>query len=111
MVKNLNEAGAAQTRQMLEIAFKTLKVSHPFQPGQFVRWKKGMKNKKLPAYGDPVIVVEFLPVAVFDKKSGEESENPLFREPLDLVLGMFVRNEEDFILLHYDSRRFEPFPQ
>ena len=111
MVKNLNEAGAAQTRQMLEIAFKTLKVSHPFQPGQFVRWKKGMKNKKLPAYDEPVIVVEILSTAVFDKKSGGESEHPLFREPLDLVLGFFAKNEEEFLLLHYDSRRFEPVPQ
>lgn len=109
MGKEFNEAEIAQTRQMLEIAFKTLKCSHAFQPGQFVRWKKGMKNKKLPAYGDPVIVVEVLATAVFDKKSVEESENPLFREPLDLVLGVFARNEEDFLLLHYDSRRFEPF--
>ena len=96
---------------MLDIAFKTLTVSYNFQPGQFVRWKQGMKNKKHPAYGDPVIIVEVLSTAVFDKKSGGESENPLFREPLDLVLGLFTRNDEDFLLFHYDSRRFEPFPK
>ena len=111
MAKNFNEAETAQTRQMLEIAFKSLKVSHHFQPGQFVRWKKGMKNKKLPAYGEPVIVVEILPTAVFDRKSGEQSDNPLFREPLDLVLGFFAKNDEEFLLFYYDSRRFEPFPQ
>ena len=109
MGRNFNEAETAQVRQMLEIAYKTLKTSHPFQPGQFVRWKKGMKNKQLPAYGEPVIVVEVLTMAVFDKKWGGESDNPLFREPLDLILGFFAKNDEEFLLFHYDSRRFELF--
>lgn len=111
MAKNCNDAETAQTRQMLEIAFKSLKLSHHFQPGQFVRWKKGMKNKKFPAYGDPVIIVEILPTPVYDKKAGGESDSPLFREPLDLVLGMFSKNDEEFLLFHHDSRRFEPFPE
>jgi hypothetical protein len=106
-----NEAEIAQSKQMLEIAFKTLKVSHNFQPGTFVCWKKGMKNKQRPAYGDPAIVVEVLSTAAFDKKSGAESESPLFHEPLDLVLGFHPRENEEFILMHFDSRRFEPFSE
>ena len=109
MGRNSNEAETAQTKQMLEIAFKALKVSHPFQPGQFVRWKAGMKNRKLPAYGEPVVIVEILTTPVFDRKSGEQSDNPLFREPLDLVLGFFAKNDDEFLLFHFDSRRFEPF--
>lgn len=111
MAKDYNEAETLQTRQLLEIAFKILKASHSFHTGQFVRWKKGMKNKKFPAYGEPVVVVDFLTAPVFERKSEEESENPSFREPLDLILGMFAKNEEGFLILHYDSRRFEPFPQ
>ena len=111
MAGNFNEAEIAQSKQMLEIAFKTLRVSHNFQTGQFVRWKKGMKNRKLPANGDPVIIVEVLSTPVFDRKSGAESDSPLFREPLDLVLGMYARNDEDFLLFHYDSRGFELVPQ
>ena len=99
MIKTYNEAEIAQSKQMLEIAFKTLRVTHHFRPGQFVRWKQGMKNKALPAYGDPVIVMEVLSSPVFDRKGGVESESPLFREPLDLVLGLFTRNDEDFLLM------------
>jgi len=111
MIRKCNEGEIAQARQMLEIAFKTLRVTHNFQPGTFVRWKKGMKNKQRPAYDEPAIVVEVLTAAVFDRKSGIESESPLFREPLDLVLGLFARDDEDFLLFHYDSRRFEPYRQ
>ena len=111
MTTTFNNAEIAQARQMLEIAHKTLKVYHSFQPGTFVRWKKGMKNRPHPAHGDPAIVVEVLPAPVFDKKLAGESQSPLFREPLDLVLGFFARDDEDFLLFHYDSRRFEPFPQ
>jgi hypothetical protein len=93
---------------MLEIAFKTLKVSHNFQPGTYVHWKPGMKNRQCPAYNEPVIVVEFLHMPVFDRKSAGESESPLFREPLDLVLGFFASHDDSFVMAHYDSRRFEP---
>lgn len=109
MPRNFDDGEAGQARQMLEVAYKALKVSYNFQPGTFVRWKKGMKNRKLPAYGEPAIVVEVLNTPVFDKQAGADSESALFREPLDLVLGCFPRNEEDFLLFHYDSRRFEPF--
>ena len=111
MARPSNKADMAQSRQMLEIGFKTLKVSHNFQPGMFVRWKKGMKNKQRPAYDEPVIVVEVLLNPVFDRKFSEKSESPLFREPLDLILGLFARDSEDFLLIHFDSRRFEPFPE
>ena len=111
MTTKINEAEIAQARQLLEIAFKTLKVAHNFRPGTFVRWKKGMKNRQRPAYGNPVIVMEVLSTPVFDKKPGVESGSPMFHEPLDLILGLFAKDDEDFLLLHYDSRRFEPFPQ
>jgi hypothetical protein len=45
---------------------------------------------------------------VFDRKSAGESESPLFREPLDLVLGFFASHDDSFVMAHYDSRRFEP---
>jgi hypothetical protein len=111
MAGNFNEAEAAQNRQMLEIAFNTLKRRHIHQPGNFVRWKMGMKNRKLPAYGEPAIVVEVLPAPIYDRKYTGEAESPLFHEPLDLVLGLYAANGEEFHLLHFDSRRFEPFPR
>ena len=110
MAKPFNEAEVGQAKQMLEIAYKAMKVSHNFRTGQFVRWKPGLKNKPLPAYGDAAVVIEVLTSPVFDRRGGAESESPLFREPLDLVLGLFTNNNEDFQILHFDSRRFEPFP-
>lgn len=95
---------------MLGIAFKTFKMSHSFQYGSFVRWKPGMKNRKHPAYGEPAIVMEMLPTAILDKKSEGDSTSALFREPLDLVLGVFTTHDGEFLLFHYDSRRFEPLP-
>jgi hypothetical protein len=111
MDKPFNKAETAQSIQMLEIGFKTLKLSHDFQPGMLVRWKKGMKNRQRPAYGEPVIVVEVLLNPIFDKKFAENSESALFREPLDLVLGFYPMENEEFILMHFDSRRFEPLSE
>jgi hypothetical protein len=111
MAKPFNKAETAQSIQMLEIGFKTLKLSHDFQPGMLVRWKKGMKNRQRPAYGEPVIVVEVLLNPIFDKKFAENSESALFREPLDLVLGFYPMENEEFILMHFDSRRFEPLSE
>jgi hypothetical protein len=31
---------------------------HNFAKGQFVRWKPGLKNRKFPDYGEPVILAE-----------------------------------------------------
>ena len=81
---------------------------HSFKSKQFVRWKEGLQNRSRPAYGEPAIVWQILPQALMDEEKGTGS--PYFREPLDMVLGVLGDNGE-FILFHYDSRRFEPFPE
>ncbi len=75
-----------------------------FQPGQLVRWKAGMKNKRKPEYNEPAIVVEVLSEPVM-----ENSANPgsaYFREKLDIILAV-IDTDNDFLVFHYDSRRFE----
>ena len=76
-----------------------------FHPGQIVQWKVGMKNRTKPAYAEPVIVMDVLNPPVYDLSEGKEGSN-LFREPLTVVLGMHD-TDGDFLLFHYDGRRFE----
>lgn len=89
-------------RQMIEIR-------HDLQPGMLVTWKPGLQNKRWPQVGAPAVVIERLEAPLYDC---DESGSAYFREPLDLVLGLFIdegRHRGDFIVFHYDSRRFRPW--
>jgi hypothetical protein len=81
-------------------AEKSLKI------GMLAVWKDGMKNRKTPDYGVPMIVVDVLSPVVIDTTF--DSGSVYFREQLDLVLG-FVEEDGELATLHYDSRRFEPY--
>ena len=74
--------------------------------GMLVQWKPGMKNRNSPEYGEPRIVVELLEQPVLCTKF--DSGSVYFREPLDLLLGS-LDEEDEFCVLHYDSRRFETY--
>lgn len=78
---------------------------HTFKVGDIVRWKEGLKNRKVPNEKLPAIVVEVLDKPIYDEKA--EVGSTYFREPLDIILGMIIKG--DLITFHYDSRRFEPF--
>lgn len=80
---------------------------HTFKPGDIVRWKSGLKNRK-GSYEEAYIVIEVLDEPMFDSKHG--SGNAYFHEPLDLQLAE-LNDDGDFIAYWYDSRRFEPFSQ
>ncbi|MGA2660010.1 MAG: hypothetical protein ABSH34_21115 [Verrucomicrobiota bacterium] len=96
------------SKQSLLGMYEEMAKGHSFKPKQFVRWKEGLQNRSLPAYGEPAIVWQVLPQALIDEEKGTGS--PYFHEPLDIVLGVLGENGE-FILFHHDSRRFEPFPE
>lgn len=76
-----------------------------FRPGQIVQWKPGMKNRLIPVYGEPAIVMEVLNPPVFDPNKDLDGTS-LYREPLNLVLGI-QEADGDFLTFHYDARRFE----
>ena len=76
------------------------------QPGMLAVWKPGMKNRRTPEYGVPMIVMAVLNDELVDTEHGCGSV--YYREPLDLVLG-FIDEDGDFSTLYYDSRRFEQF--
>ncbi len=90
----------------LTAAFQALREHHRFAPGDLVRWKAGLRNKKRPHDGQPVIVMEVFDEPLYDHETS--SGSPYFREPLTLVVGD-LDDDGDFVLWHLDGRRLEHF--
>lgn len=104
--RDYDPAGAKKLEPLRE-ALDIFRLEHTFEVGDIVRWKNGMKNRRKPAYGEPAIVIEFdrnISVRLNDKGP----ETPYFREPLNLQLGL-LDDDGDFVVYHFDSRRFEPW--
>jgi len=93
-------------RQRLQERYEqlTARVSD-FRPGDIVKWKTGLRNRRRPTYGDVAIVIEKLKEPVFDE-SEKSAGSAYFREPLDLIIGI-IDDDGDFLCYHVDSRRFE----
>jgi hypothetical protein len=95
---------------VLQDRFKSLTARHRFKPGDLVSWKPGLRNRKVPSYSAPAIVVEVLAEPVLD--TDDESGSTYYREPHDLVLGVLwdqAPNRGDFVTFYFDSRRFQPW--
>lgn len=74
--------------------------------GQLAMWKPGLKNRRFPAYGQPAVVVDLLDPPRVDHE--DEAGSPYYREPLDVLLGI-LRKDGDFLVYHFDRRRFQPY--
>ena len=81
-----------------------LLIENKFKKRDLVVWKNGLRNKKLPNEGQPVVVLEILTAPLIEHE--QETGSPYFREPLDIVLAM-LDEDGDLVSFHYDSRRFE----
>jgi hypothetical protein len=100
------ETPSQACRRLLKETAERLDQPHVFSKGQFVRWKPGLKNRKYPDYGEPVIVTALLPFPVFDP-SETSAASPYFQEPLTLVIGTY--RDDDLLEFRVDGRRFGPF--
>lgn len=107
-VRPMNKLLARERSAVLRELFATFSEKHQLAPGMLVKWKQGLRNKKKPSYDEPAIVIEILDSPVIGKS--DESGSSYFREPLDLIAG-FLDDDGDFVVFHYDSRRFMPFSQ
>ncbi len=95
---------------LLDRFHQLTKVRHDLQPGIIVGWKPGLRNRKWPRQDEPAVVVERLPEPVFDT---DETGSTYFREPLDVILGVFIDTPEhrgDFLVFHANSQRYQPWP-
>ncbi len=101
------EPTAEYARRLRELS-EAMDRRHLFRPGQIVRWKPGLRNRRAPDYNEPAIVRAVLTEPVADEgQFGRDSGSPGFREPLTLVLGFLV-DDGDFLEFYYDGRQFEP---
>ena len=99
-------AATAESTSALKSAYDTFMQKTRFQPGDLVKWKPKCKNRKKPAYDQPVIVVSHLEDPIFSEQ--DEPASPYYREPLDLILG-FLGEDDEFLCYYFDSRRFLPY--
>ena len=93
-----------KTIERLKIFKDDFDKRYDFSEGDIVCWKANLKNRSVPDYGEPAIILEKLDEPFYDEK---ETGSVYFREPLDLILGIFAEGE--LISFHYDSRKFQPF--
>ncbi|NEX22779.1 hypothetical protein G3480_21150 [Thiorhodococcus mannitoliphagus] len=92
--------------------YRSLVQRHSFAPGDLVSWKPGLRNKRIPRYDQPAVVIEVLDEPVLDRM--DEAGSTYFREPLDLVLGLIWDSNPgrgELVTFHYDSRRFQPWSE
>ena len=113
LIEHLSGAGAVpraisvDTGQLSAI-YDSYMQRHEFKPGQIVEWKPGLRNKRLPDYGQPAVVQDVLAEPVIN--TAEPADSPYFREYLDLILGV-LDGDGDLVFLHFDARRLQPAHQ
>lgn len=71
--------------------YEAMQVCHTFKVGDIVTWKPGLSNRRYPKNGAPAVVMEVLETSVLDRE--RDSGSPYFREPLDVLLGVFAEDE------------------
>lgn len=94
------EAGGNGLRHKLKALAERLSKINVFTKGQVVKWKPGLKNRRFPDYGEPVIVTDVLSVPTFDP-SENSAGSPYYQEPLTIVVGMC--RDDEFIEFRLDG--------
>lgn len=92
--------------------YQALTGRYVFKPGDLVCWKPGLRNRRFPCGGRPAVVLEVLTTPVLDTDA--DSGSTYYREPLDLVLGLFLDEGEhrgNFLSWYFDGRRFQPWSE
>jgi len=97
-----------RTLQQLRDRHQLLCAVEPFQPGDIVTWKEGLRNKKHPEAGTAALVVKVFDHPLYDTAAGAGS--PYFNEPLGFVIGI-IDDDGDFLCFHSDPRRFTMIPE
>lgn len=92
--------------QELKKSYEAYISNESLSTGDVVSWKPGMRNRTLPNYRQPAIVIEKLQYPIFDESQNAGSQ--YFHEPLDLRVG-FLDDNNRFVIYFYDSRRFEKY--
>lgn len=92
--------------QDLKKSYEAYISNESLSTGDVISWKPGMRNRTLPNYRQPAIVIEKMQYPIFDESQNAGSQ--YFHEPLDLRVG-FLDDNNQFVTYFYDSRRFEKY--
>lgn len=103
----LNNMGpfAPQDPTVLHMAFATYSIPHTFHPGDIIKWKPGLKNRRIQG---PVVVLEVLDEPFYVEK---DFSTPNFHERLDIAIGVINITDGEFMSFYVDSRRFQPMEE
>lgn len=74
--------------QELKKSYEAYISNESLSAGDIVSWKTGMRNRTLPNYKQPAIVIERLQYPIFDESQNAGSQ--YFHEPLDLRVGFWT---------------------
>lgn len=104
----LEEESAYKDRMALVELYKRLndRKEEALKPGDLAKWKPGLKNRRHPEYGAPVVVMTVNEPPIVDTTF--ESGSPYYRELLGIVVGM-LDPDGDFMSMFCDRRRFEAY--
>lgn len=76
-----------------------------FKVGDIIKWKDQLKNRKIPDYNEPIIIMEMLEEPFFDTKADVGSA--YFNEKYDIKAG--ILQGDALLTFYFDSNRFELF--
>ena len=99
-----DESKVKEWKKLLIEYSNNLNQSETFQVGDFVIWKDGLKNRKIPAYNEPCIIIEVLDPPIIDEE--ETNSSPYFQEKLDVKIGL-IYEEKSLFSFYMDSSRFK----
>lgn len=76
-----------------------------FKVGDIVKWKDQLKNRKLPDYNEPAIVLEVLEDPIVNTK--EQFGSTYFNERFDIKVGVY--RDDALLTFYFDKQRFDLF--
>lgn len=105
--KKENPMTEQDPRKLIDTSRIYLDNQGPFEPGNLVQWKPGMKNHKFPDYGQPMVVLEVMTGA----RMGGEVGTPMQFEPASIRIAIIDNDDEEFMAYGYDANRLMPYKQ
>ena len=94
-----------QKIQLLKQLSESYAKKYDFKVGDIIKWKRKLKNRKLPEYDEPIILLEILETPIYN--IDEQMGSTYFNEKIDIKIGIIKDNS--FLTFYLDSTRFEVF--
>ena len=91
--------------QALIETFATYARPVDLKPGDIVKWKPGMKNKRRPAEDELAVVVEIYPQPVY-RHYAKFAGSPVYDEPINARIAL-LDHDGEFMVYGFDLARFE----